>query len=120
MNVTFGALAVLRELMLADDPMCGAELMRKLKIGSSTMYPMLARLTAWGWIELAATLPHPSQPASHFYRLTPKGRANFLNMLCRLTVPAHVWRDQPDGVNEEYRKLQPSSFRDRRQASFTS
>lgn len=108
MNVTFGTLAVLRELMLADDPVCGAELTRALKISSGTVYPMLARLRTGGWIEHAGTLPHPSQPASHFYRITQKGRANFLYMLCRLTIPDHVWRDQPEGVNEEYKKLQPS------------
>jgi len=107
MNVTFGALVVLRELMLADDPKCGAELTRSLRIASGTMYPLLARLTKHGWIEFVASLPHPSQPASHFYQITPKGRAHFFDMLCRLTIPDHVWRDQPTGVNEGYRKLRP-------------
>ena len=110
MNVTFGALAVLRELMLADDPKCGAELIRTLGISSGTMYPMLARLKKDGWIEFVASLPHPSQPTSHFYRITPKGRAHFLDMLCRLTIPTDVWSSQPEGVDAEYRKLRPSPF----------
>lgn len=110
-SATFGTLAVLRELMLADDPMCGAELMRKLNIRAGTIYPMLKRLRAEQWIELAATLPHPTQPDSHFYRITPRGRANFLDMLCRLTIPSDVWQDQPAGVDEEYRKLQPNTWR---------
>jgi DNA-binding PadR family transcriptional regulator len=107
MAITFLALTVLRELMIADDPKCGAELTRTLKISSGTIYPLLARLRADGWIEHAGTLPHPSQPVSHFYRIAPKGRAHFLDMLCRLTIPDHVWGNQPAGVDEEYRKLRP-------------
>ena len=105
MIVTFAALSVLREMMLADDPICGAELTRELKISSGTIYPMLSRLKENAWIDLVATLPHPTQPDSHFYRITPKGRANFLDMLCRLTIPEYLWRNQPAGVDEEYRKL---------------
>jgi DNA-binding PadR family transcriptional regulator len=108
MNVTFGCLTVLREMMIADDPICGAELTRALKISSGTVYPMLARLKICDWIELAGTLPHPSQPDSHFYRITPKGRAHFLDMLCRLTIPSDMWRNQPNGVADEYRKLRPA------------
>ena len=70
LTATFGTLSVLRELMLSEDPMCGAELMRVLKIKSGTMYPMLARLKADGFIEHVATLAHPAQPDSHFYQAT--------------------------------------------------
>jgi DNA-binding PadR family transcriptional regulator len=105
MKVTFGMLSVLRELMLASDPMCGAELTRTLKIKSGTIYPMLANLKKEGQVELVATLPHPMRPPSHFYQATPKGRAHFLYMLSRLTIPDHEWRDQPPGVNEEYEML---------------
>lgn len=108
MNVTFGALAVLREMMLAREPKCGAELTRSLNIASGTMYPLLSRLKQDGYIEFVATLPHPSQPAAHFYQATPKGRALFLDKLCRLTIPDYILRDQPPGVNEEYLKLRPS------------
>lgn len=92
MNVSYPALLVMREFLVKPDPQCGAEVARTLKLGSWTVYPLIARLTKEGWIELVATLPSENQPDSHFYRITPAGRAALLDMLCRLTIADHLWK----------------------------
>jgi DNA-binding PadR family transcriptional regulator len=93
MMVTYDAMRVMREFLMARDPRCGAEIMRALKMQSGTVYPMLARMKNAGWLEFVETLPSPDQPPSHFYRLSPAGRAAFLDMLCKLTIPDHLWRE---------------------------
>lgn len=111
MMVTYDTMRVLHAILMARDPICGAEIMKALAparnplggsgsdlpgIGPGTLYPMLARLVAAGWLVKVATLPAPDRPASHFYRLTPEGRVDFLVRLCRITIPDHLWRSQPD------------------------
>lgn len=91
-NLSYHAMQVLRQFLMTEDPLCGAEVTRELKLGAGTVYPMLARLLQEGWLEHAGTLPAPDRPASHFYRITPKGRDAFLARLCRLTIPDHLWR----------------------------
>lgn len=98
MNVSYQALRVLREFLIAEEPKCGAEIMRELKAqggvapGGGTLYPLLTRLVDEGWVEFVETLPSPNQPAAHFYRMAPAGRAAFLDMLVRLTIPSRLWR----------------------------
>lgn len=95
MRVTFPGLLVLRQILMSEDPVCGAELMRATKITPGTMYNLLARMLETGWIKRAGSLAAPNEPVAHFYRMTPEGRAAFLGMLSRLTIPDHLfWRDQ--------------------------
>ncbi len=92
MRVTFPALLVMRQFLMSEYPTCGAELMRATKIGAGTMYNMLNRMLETDWIERAGSLAAPNEPVAHFYRMTPAGRAAFLDMLSRLTIPDHLWR----------------------------
>lgn len=92
MKVSYIALRVLREFLVKPDPQCGAEVARTLKLGSGTVYPLIARLTKEDWVEHVATLPGENVPDSHFYRITPAGRAALLDMLCRLTISSDFWR----------------------------
>lgn len=108
MMVTYDAMRVLREFLLASEPRCGAEIIRALKeapdpfrswlkkptIGAGTLYPMLARLKGAGFIALVASLPAPDAPTAHFYRITPEGRVVFLEKLCRLTIPTTEWNSE--------------------------
>lgn len=94
MMVTYPALRVLREFLTCREPICGAEIMRSLngEVGPGTIYPMLARLSAEGWIVLMDKLPDPNGPTAFFYSMTPAGKAAFLDMLVRLTIPSDLWR----------------------------
>jgi PadR family transcriptional regulator PadR len=50
-----------------------------LAIGESTVYPVLARLTADGLVRVRAA-PSPSGPPRRYYRLTPAGQARLAEM----------------------------------------
>lgn len=98
MNVSYIALLVLREFLIATYPMCGAEIMRKVGgFGGGTMYPMLARFKTAGWIEHVETLAGLDEPPAHFYQITAVGRVQFLTMLGRLTISDHLWREPQHG-----------------------
>ena len=56
----------------------GAEISKIARIGSGTMYPMLARLETAGWVEGKWEEVDPSEagrPRRRFYTLTMAGRA---------------------------------------------
>lgn len=93
MIVSYDAMRVLRHFLVHGTPVCGAELMKALKIGSGTVYPMLARLKAEAWIRHVGTLGGINTPPAHFYGLTPQGRAAFLDRLSRLTIPDNLWHE---------------------------
>lgn len=100
MNVSYVAMQVLREFLQALDPLCGAEIIRKLQIGPGTAYPLLHRLEAEGWLEHAGTLPGVDVPDAKFYRITPEGRVQFLDRLARLTIAEHLWKTPENGPSE--------------------
>src|SRR2546423_13974810 len=55
----------------------GAEMSRATKVGSGTLYPMLARLEAAGWLSGEWEVIDPSEagrPRRRFYRLTAVGQ----------------------------------------------
>lgn len=57
----------------------GAEITRGTKVGAGTLYPMLARLEAAGWLTSEWELLDPSEagrPRRRYYRLTPVGQAS--------------------------------------------
>src|SRR5258707_12491821 len=73
-------LKVLRFLMETPrERRSGAEMSKATKVGSGTLYPMLARLEAAGWLTSEWEVIDPSEagrPRRRFYRLTAGGEKN--------------------------------------------
>lgn len=71
-------LKVLRQLLAAPrEPRSGADIARVTKIGSGTLYPLLARLEAAGWLksEWEEVAPEVAgRPRRRFYTLTGVGQ----------------------------------------------
>jgi len=77
-RLTQPALKVLRFLMETPrEGRSGAEMSKATKVGSGTLYPMLARLEAAGWLtgewEVIDT-SEAGRPRRRFYRLTAVGQ----------------------------------------------
>jgi DNA-binding PadR family transcriptional regulator len=51
----------------------GYELARAAGVKSGTLYPLLIRLEAQGYLEAEWQPPEPGRPPRHAYRLTPRG-----------------------------------------------
>jgi DNA-binding PadR family transcriptional regulator len=69
----------------------GAEIGRATKTGSGTLYPMLARWEAAGWLtsDWEAVDPHEvGRPRRRLYRLTGEGQRNALAVLVDLQLPS--------------------------------
>lgn len=70
------ALAVVDVLTRANDWCHGYDLMAQVEVKSGTLYPLLMRLEAQGWLEAQwVESPQAGRPPRHVYRLTPAGRA---------------------------------------------
>ncbi|MEZ5787873.1 MAG: helix-turn-helix transcriptional regulator [Xanthobacteraceae bacterium] len=57
----------------------GAEMSKATKVGSGTLYPMLARLESAGWLTSEWEVIDPSEagrPRRRFYKLTAVGQNN--------------------------------------------
>ena len=77
----------------ATKPRSGADLMKATQIGSGTMYPLLARLDAAGWIEGQWEDVAPSEagrPRRRLYVLTMAGRARARSVFSQLNVPPDI------------------------------
>lgn len=62
----------------------GYDLMRSLGMQAGTLYPILARLAAFGWLETAWDESTPvGRPRRQNYRLTPAGHAGAREMIAR-------------------------------------
>lgn len=87
-------LRTLRYLLCdATKPRSGADLMKATKLGSGTMYPLLARLDAAGWIEGQWEEIDPreaARPRRRLYVLTMAGRARARSVFSQLNVPPDV------------------------------
>ena len=75
-RVTAGVAKVLAAFL--EDPTAdryGLDLMKVTDMPSGTLYPILARLRAAGWVHAEWEQPEPdaSRPARRYYRLTPEG-----------------------------------------------
>ena len=69
----------------------GAEISKTAKVGSGTLYPMLARLEAAGWLssEWEAIDPRVAwRPRQRFYKLTALGQNSALAALADLQIVA--------------------------------
>ncbi len=65
----------------------GYELMNETGLASGTLYPILARLEALGWLESGWEPPvHPGRPPRRKYRLTGDGRAGAREMIGRAVL----------------------------------
>jgi DNA-binding PadR family transcriptional regulator len=77
-RLTEPTLKVLRFLFLEPArPHSGAEISIAAKVGSGTLYPMLARLEAAGWLVSEWESVEPSEvgrPRRRFYKLTGVGQ----------------------------------------------
>lgn len=66
----------------------GLDIARATGLGSGTIYPILARLQAHGWITgHDETDPHPGRPPRRYHQLTDQGRAGVRGMLNRKARP---------------------------------
>jgi len=69
----------------------GAEISKAIKVGSGTLYPMLARLEAAGWLTSEWEVIDPSEagrPRRRFYRLTAVGQNSARMALADLQMAA--------------------------------
>jgi PadR family transcriptional regulator, regulatory protein PadR len=69
----------------------GAEMSKAAKVGSGTLYPMLARLEAAGWLTSEWEAIDPSEagrPRRRFYKLTAVGQNNARAALADLQMAA--------------------------------
>jgi PadR family transcriptional regulator, regulatory protein PadR len=91
-RLTQPALKVLRFLMQTPrEGRSGAEMSKATKVGSGTLYPMLARLEAAGWLTSEWEMIDPSEagrPRRRFYRLTAIGQNNAREALIDLQMAA--------------------------------
>ena len=74
-------------------PRSGAELSRKLNISSGTLYPLLARLEAAGWLKSKWEQIEPSKearPRRRFYTLTGLGQTSASKELAELQTSPGV------------------------------
>ena len=85
-------LKVLRFLMETPrEGRSGAEMSKATKVGSGTLYPMLARLEAAGWLKSEWEVIDPSEagrPRRRFYRLTAVGQNSARAALADLQMTA--------------------------------
>jgi PadR family transcriptional regulator PadR len=79
-RLTQPTLKVLRFLLETPrEGRSGAEMSKATKVGSGTLYPMLARLEAAGWLSSEWEAIDPSEagrPRRRFYKLTGVGQNN--------------------------------------------
>ena len=91
-RLTQPTLKVLRFLLETPrEGRSGAEMARAVKVGSGTLYPMLARLEAAGWLASEWEVIDPKEagrPRRRFYRLTAVGQNNARAALADLQMAA--------------------------------
>lgn len=62
----------------------GYDLMKSTGLAAGTLYPILARLSAYGWLDASWDKPAvEGRPPRHQYMLTPAGRIGGREMLAR-------------------------------------
>lgn len=89
-RLTQPALKVLRFLMETPrEGRSGAEMSKATKVGSGTLYPMLARLEAAGWLTSEWEVVDPREvgrPRRRFYRLSALGQNSASTALASLQM----------------------------------
>jgi PadR family transcriptional regulator len=91
-RLTQPTLKVLRFLLETPrEGRSGAEMAKATRVGSGTLYPMLARLEAAGWLTSEWEVIDPKEagrPRRRFYRLTAVGQNNARRALADLQMAA--------------------------------
>lgn len=89
-RLTEPALRMLRFFLIKpQEGRSGAEISKAAKIGSGTLYPLLARLESAGWLKSEWENVDPSEvgrPRRRFYRLTGLGYRNSQEALRELQI----------------------------------
>jgi PadR family transcriptional regulator PadR len=88
LRMTVGVLAVLGALLdRPDAELYGLEIVRASGLEPGTIYPILQRLRAAGWVSDRWEDPEPAhaegRPLRRYYRLTTEGRARAVHALQR-------------------------------------
>ena len=84
-NVTLPTLKVLRALELGDT--YGFAIMERTGLKSGSLYPILNRLEALGWITGEWETPHPQgRPPRRYYELVPEARVATTRLLRERSV----------------------------------
>jgi PadR family transcriptional regulator PadR len=83
--MTITTQAVLGVLLAAEDESFGLEIVRASGLGAGTVYPILARLLAAGWVD-ARWEEHEhahdaGRPPRRYYHLTAQGQARTVHVL---------------------------------------
>ena len=86
LRMTVGVLAVLGALLdPPDTELYGLEIVRASELEPGTIYPILQRLRAVGWVRDRWEDPEPAhnagRPPRRYYRLTIEGRARAVHAL---------------------------------------
>lgn len=96
-NLSAQTLKVLSTLMSCpSDELSGAEILKRTKLASGTLYPILFRLEGVGWLQSRWEVEDPAllgRPRRRFYRITAEGVKNVEEVVCDLT-PGHgrlIW-----------------------------
>jgi PadR family transcriptional regulator, regulatory protein PadR len=72
----------------ASDELSGAEIGKRTKLASGTLYPILFRLEGVGWLHSRWEVEDPTvlgRPRRRFYRITRKGAKNVQEVVRDLT-----------------------------------
>jgi PadR family transcriptional regulator PadR len=87
--------AVVGALLAADGELFGMELVRACGLGAGTVYPILRRLAAEGWVtarwEAREEAQAAARPARRYYELTSRGRAQAVHRLAAERPSAPVF-----------------------------
>ncbi|MEU6680295.1 PadR family transcriptional regulator [Streptomyces sp. NPDC046925] len=84
LRLTQATIGVLNELLDAsqEEPTWGLKICVQADLGSSTVYPVLDRLSKLGWvISWSESTPHPGRPPRRFHALTADGRTQVRQLL---------------------------------------
>lgn len=102
--MTLTTLLVLRELLAAKpDERYGLEITRATGVASGTLYPILKRLTAAGWLSDRAEHIDPAAEGRRprrYYQLTPQGVDRARSAISYYTKRLAVLDQAEDGVLE--------------------
>ncbi len=89
MRITLQLLRVLYAFLSSKSSLCGVEISDLTELGPGTVYPLLHRLLARGWIEIAEgaeEVASGNRPRIH-YALTPSGRTQAIDAMTSWQLP---------------------------------
>lgn len=102
-RMTFTTLIVLRAMLdEPDQPQYGFDLVKKTRVATGSMYPILDRLERAGWIvgEWEQLPDGEPRPARRYYRLTPEGVGHATAAIGGTVrrISPRTWRPMPGTI----------------------